>query len=480
MRKIVFLLVLIFTCFNVQAQVQKHRLFVLTDIGNEPDDTQTMVRLLLYSNVIDIEGLAASTSTHMKHNVNPQILNQLITAYGKVRPNLLKHQEGYPTEEYLKSIVKRGPAVYGMEAVGKKKDSEASEFLIKCLEKDDPRPLWISAWGGTNILAQALYKLKDKKSKKQLEKLVAKLRVYTISDQDDAGCWIRTNFPDLFYICSPVNYVQSTWLGFNREVKGINNETISYEWLRDNIMQGHGPLGALYPEVSFGMEGDTPSWLNLIPNGLNNPEHPNWGGWGGRYELGTPNVDLSTIHDGVEHTPETRPIWTDTQDTYKPYDNKKSFFVQMRDTTKFTSHFATIFRWRDETQNDFAGRMLWCTKSFEEANHNPVPVLNIPDELVVYGGDVMELDCSNSYDPDGDALSAYWFQYTEAGTCKESLLGTHAPNQKYMHDVVVPDVKEACTIHLILRLTDMGTPAMTSYKRVIFNVLPASSRGKKK
>jgi hypothetical protein len=92
----------------------------------------------------------------------------------------------------------------------------------------------------------------------------------------------------------------------------------------------------------------------------------------------------------------------------------------------------------------------------------------------------MELDCSNSYDPDGDALSAYWFQYTEAGTCKESLLGTHAPNQKYMHDVVVPDVKEACTIHLILRLTDMGTPAMTSYKRVIFNVLPASSRGKKK
>ena len=93
MRKILLFLVFVFACFAVQAQEQKHRLFVLTDIGNEPDDTQSMIRLLLYSNVIDIEGLAASTSTHMKHNVNPQILNQLITAYGKVRPNLLKHQQ---------------------------------------------------------------------------------------------------------------------------------------------------------------------------------------------------------------------------------------------------------------------------------------------------------------------------------------------------------------------------------------------------
>jgi len=36
----------------------------MTDIGNEPDDSQTMVRLMLYSNVIDIEGLVASTSIH--------------------------------------------------------------------------------------------------------------------------------------------------------------------------------------------------------------------------------------------------------------------------------------------------------------------------------------------------------------------------------------------------------------------------------
>jgi len=40
----------------------KHRLVVITDIGNEPDDFMSMVRLMLYTNQIDVEGLIASTS----------------------------------------------------------------------------------------------------------------------------------------------------------------------------------------------------------------------------------------------------------------------------------------------------------------------------------------------------------------------------------------------------------------------------------
>src|ERR1035438_421861 len=39
------------------------RVMVISDIGNEPDDQMSLVRLLLYSKEMEIEGLIASTST---------------------------------------------------------------------------------------------------------------------------------------------------------------------------------------------------------------------------------------------------------------------------------------------------------------------------------------------------------------------------------------------------------------------------------
>ncbi len=39
--------------------VPRSRILVLTDMGNEADDSQTMVRLLMYANRFDIEGLIA-------------------------------------------------------------------------------------------------------------------------------------------------------------------------------------------------------------------------------------------------------------------------------------------------------------------------------------------------------------------------------------------------------------------------------------
>src|SRR3954470_6822323 len=75
------------------------RLVVLTDIGNEPDDQMSLTRLLLYSNQIDIEALVATTSTWQKTAVHPELARALIAAYGRVRPNLLAHASGWPTEE---------------------------------------------------------------------------------------------------------------------------------------------------------------------------------------------------------------------------------------------------------------------------------------------------------------------------------------------------------------------------------------------
>jgi hypothetical protein len=476
MRMMIWLLSFYSILFSqsLYAQVnQKNRVIILTDIEADPDDTQSMVRLLLYSNVIDIKGLIATTSVWKKTTVAPESIKRIIQAYSKIQPGLIRHEAGFPDTEVLLTKVKQGLAKYGLSGVGKGNDSEGSDWIIKVLEEKDDRPLWISVWGGVNTLAQALYKIEKTKSKSEARKLIARLRVYTISDQDDSGIWIRKNFPDLFYIVSPGDdYGSATWSAINSVIKGISNNKISNKWLMQNIQQGHGPLGAVYPDVSWGMEGDTPSWLTLIPNGLSNPEHPDWGGWGGRYELYKPDfAALKKGGSGVPFEQESREIWTNATDSFTPYLPAVYGRTIKADTASFTDNKVTLWRWRDDFQNDFAARMDWCTKSYEEANHPPVPILNNPEEISVKSGEGFVLGARESTDPDGDHLSFLWFNYPEAGTYKK-LIKLSSPENSSDVYVMAPEVDKKETAHFILKVTDNGKPQLSGYKRVIVNVLP--------
>ncbi|MDP2059553.1 MAG: DUF1593 domain-containing protein, partial [Flavobacteriaceae bacterium] len=304
---------------------EKPRVFVLTDIENEPDDAMSMVRFLVYANQYDVEGLAATTSIHQQKRIAPERIRQIAEAYGKVRDNLEKHEAGFPTIEYIRSVITEGFPEYGMLAVGEGKDSPASELLIKVVDKNDPRPLWVPVWGGPNVLAQALWKVRETRSKEQLAKFVSKIRVYAISDQDDSGPWMRKEFPELFYIVSPGfnaggAYHHATWSGisgdyFHARCDGADFTLVTNEWLDRNIRK-KGPLGAEYPHWEFLMEGDTPSFLNLINNGLSDPEHPDWGGWGGRYEFYTPRMQKWHLYA------ETRPFWSDADDEVLGIDSR--------------------------------------------------------------------------------------------------------------------------------------------------------------
>lgn len=463
---------------GVLAQLKaKHRLIVLSDIEADPDDSQTLIRLLLYSNQIDIEGLIATTSVHQKMRVAPETIRKIIDGYNKVQPNLLRHEQGYPVAQALMSVVKQGLPVYGMEGVGKGKDSEGSEWIIRALEKDDNRPVWISVWGGSNCLAQALWKIKDSNSAADAKKLIAKLRVYTISDQDDTGYWLRKNFPDLFYIVSPGNYGTSTWVAISQVVKGANNEVISNNWLAENIQQRHGPLGSLYPDVAYGMEGDTPSWLMLILSGLNDHAIPNYGSWGGRYELYQPEPSKTPVPPiftgGGPYEPETRSIWTNADDKFTPRIPNKFGRAIRQDSVSYNDNQVTLWRWREDFQNDFAARMDWCAKSFEEANHPPVVMVNGPEEFTVKSGEFFKLDADGTHDPDGDNLSYWWFQYPEAGSYKGIVnFGMYAENLYNIHTIKAPEVTSPQTVHFILKVTDKGKPQLSRYKRVIVSVVP--------
>jgi hypothetical protein len=466
MRKIIE--VLLFVAIPVlgfaQQGNQKSRVIVLTDIENEPDDAQSMVRFLTYSNQWDVEGLIATTSVHKKNNVAAWRIREIVEAYGKVRKNLLLHEKGYPETEYLLSIIKEGYSAFGMEAVGPGMDSEGSEWIIRTVDKNDPRPVWITVWGGPNCLAQALWKVKMTRSPRELDKFVSKIRVYTISDQDDSAPWIRKNFPDLFYVASPGyhakgGYHYATWTGisgdkFHGRFQGADFSMVDNPWLDEHVRKV-GPLGAQYPKTEFLMEGDSPSFLYLIDNGLGNPEHPDYGSWGGRYEFYTPRP-MKWFYE-----PETRPFWSNAVDE-----------VVGVDGNFYSGYKETIWRWRQAYQNDFAARMQWTVKPFKQANHPPKAVLAHANELRAVSGETVNLSAEGSSDPDGNQLSFEWIHYREAGTYAGSRTLMIKENNKKNASIVVPIVEKPETIHIVLAVTDNGTPALTRYQRVIIVAFP--------
>ncbi|MBX2842342.1 MAG: DUF1593 domain-containing protein [Flammeovirgaceae bacterium] len=451
---------------------EKNRLIILTDIGGDPDDQMSMVRLMTYANHFDIEGLIATPHSG-EDPVEPEYIENIVKAYGKVRDNLAIHEPGYPSEAYLLERISEGHELDGMDGVGEGKDSPGANLLIKAVDQEDERPLWVAVWGGPNVLAQALWKVRETRSPEELAKFVSKLRVYAISDQDNSGPWIRKQFPDLFYIVTPgVNagggFHHATWIAiggdkFHGRFDGADFSLVTNEWLDKNVRR-KGPLGAIYPHWKFMMEGDTPSFFYLINNGLSSPEHPDWGGWGGRYELYTPKMEKWFLE------PETRPIWTNVQDEVLGFDGEWH-----------TSNHATIWRWRSEYQNDFSARMDWTIKPYDEANHPPVIKLDHPEYIIAKPGEQVELSATNTTDPDGDAVSYEWFCYEEAGTraMSNSSTGVKHDIQNFDQPKASLKVKTSRvmppgtgTMHIILAVTDHGKPRLTRYKRVIIDVKP--------
>jgi hypothetical protein len=213
--------------------------------------------------------------------------------------------------------------------------------------------------------------------------------------------------------------------------------------LRRDLLTGHGPLGALYPTntTHWQKEGDTMTFLYLVPTGMNDPEQPTWGSWAGRYGR---NESLAGRNC----------FWANQTDAWRGSTNRDN----------------TLARWAADLQNDFRARLDWCVKPFAEANHPPVVRVHDATRRAVKSGDVVTLDARASSDPEGQPLRFEWFVYREGGTCREEvkLEGAGSPVAR----LIAPRVLAPAEIHVILAVRDGGDPPLARYARIIITAEP--------
>lgn len=252
----------------------RHRVMVSTDIGGtDPDDFQSMVHLLLYADVLDLEGLVSSPfGPGRKHHILG-----VLDLYGQDFPHLTSHSGRYPEPAALRRITKQG-AVESHGAAGYAAATEGSRWIIECARRPDPRPLYVLVWGGIDDLAQALHDAPD---------ILPKLRVYFIGGPNkmwsvDAYHYIEQHHPKLWMIEANSTY-RGWFVGGNQTGEWGNSAFVS------SHLAGRGALGSYFATLLKGTikMGDSPSVGFLLRGTPGNPSQPGWGGrfvrmWDGR------------------------------------------------------------------------------------------------------------------------------------------------------------------------------------------------------
>ncbi|WP_417849397.1 DUF1593 domain-containing protein [Thalassoglobus sp.] len=327
----------LFLVANAALQAEERpRLCILTDIGGDPDDQQSMIRLMVYANQFEIEGLVATASGTPGElkvaTTRPDLIRQIVNAYGQVRQNLLNHENNWPETDSLLRLIKTGNPNRGRDHIGAKHDTEGSKWLVERIDAGSPEhPLNISIWGGQTDFAQALWRIKHDRGDAGLAEFVKRFRVFDIADQDGIADWMRSEFPGMFYILSDARPQHDKREASFRGMYLTGDESLtSRDWIEKHI-RSTGPLGQLYPTKTWTApnrhscmkEGDTPSWFFFLPLGGNDPSHPKQPGWGGEY------IKSSTG-------------WY--RDRY-----------QMGNDPRLS-----VSRWRGDFQKDFAERISWC------------------------------------------------------------------------------------------------------------------------
>lgn len=494
---------------------------VITTDG-EVDDMNSFMRFLYYTNEIDVDGIVYTSSVHHwkgdgEHTLqealdagiitsfrgqtagtpahsadattwrwNPDAwIEEKISLYGDILPNLQTHDPNFPSEDELLSKVAVGNINFENDF---STDTEGSDLIKDILLDDDPRDVWLQAWGGQSTIARALVSIEEEYAdtphwEAVRQKVIDKAVIATISNQDNAYAdYIGAAWPEIRVY--NWGFTFTTWVGGAQFNTSIPEETKAYyraPYFTENVKFDHGPLLDTYhligdgqyltgesdapgwqpgragidndlaewrmfdfvgPFQKFDMigEGDTPAFLPLIDTGLRTLGDVGFVGWGGRFES-TPDA----------------PNRFGPQADLNPYtDTARSDY--------------SLFRWVPDAANDFAARADWGVASaYADANHEPTASVAEGVDVNLVPGQEFTLHGS-AVDPDGDDVATTWWQYREAGTYggEVALAGADSGAVSF---TVPEDAEPGDTIHLILEAKDAGTPTLKHWQRVVVTVV---------
>ena len=510
----VMLLSLSFHDTNAQTPSLQVKPRIVVTADPELDDNNSLIRFLLYSSDLQIEGLVyASSQFHWKGDgkgtkwfvpgreyarfgldtcpclswrwaKDERFIHDAVDAYAKVYPNLKVHSPDYPSPNELQSKIRYGNIEFDGDY---SKNSPGSDLIRSLILDDKPGPLFITAWGGQSTIARALKAIEEQyKNTTQWEALKNKIERKVVllpsGDQDDTyALYIEPNWPGIEYrqFKGGPNFGYAAQLGAKKE----DSVYLTAAWMKENVSD-RGPLGALYrvwgdgkqmvkgdrldffgfagytadqlkqmgyvvwmPPQAKGSwlgEGDDPTFMNMLGNGLRAFEDDAYGGWGGR-STGQVGIGFAISSSDTSAQSLANTLGAMNRNAGNKYPN---FFPA--------------------AQRDFAARLKWSvTPQYKNANHEPVVRIEGPLQVMASAGEKIRLNGVVS-DSDGDAVTTKWWQF-EVGSYPKQVTILNATSQKA--EVLIPnDAVPGQTIHLILEASDNGLPALTRYQRVIITI----------
>lgn len=515
---------LLMLCFSTnqalgQSSVKaKPRIIITAD--PELDDNNSLIRFLLYSSDVDVEGLIYASSgfhwkgdgkgtkwfvpnreyvrfgldtcpcTSWRWDKDERFIHDAVAAYEKVYPNLKIHNPNYPTPSFLKSKIRFGNIEFDGEI---SKNTEGSDLIKSLILDDKSGQLFITAWGGQSTIARALKSIQEQYEYTTewdniRRKINRKVVLLPSGDQDDTyATYIKPNWADIEYR----QFSEGPNYGYGAQLRAKQEDSIylTAPWIKENVSD-KGPLGQLYrvwgdgkqmvkgdkldyfglsgyttadlrkqgyavwmppqPKNTWLGEGDNPTFMNMLDNGLRAYEVGFYGGWGGRVNSKRAAMNFSAPAD----TSANAMIHLISAANNDPT-NKNA------DTLPFPNFFP-------QAQRDFASRLKWSvTPQYANANHEPVVGLENPSTIMASAGEKIRLNGTVS-DPDGNTVSTRWFALN-VGTYPHKVTILN-PNALRTAIEIPKDAVAGQTIHLIFEGTDNGTPSLTRYQRVVITV----------
>jgi hypothetical protein len=531
MKNIGFLCLIYITIFIslvrsplVNSQTKELNTGMRTIVTTDPelDDNNSLIRLLLYSNEIQLEGLITSSGgAHWKGDGKGTIyqgeteadrfgldlcpckewrwydqhIQDVVDAYGKIYDNLKVHDPRYPEPEKLRSLIRVGNIAFPGDISA---PSAGSKLIKDALLDNQPGKIFLQAWGGPSTIARALLSIEEEYADTEhwqaVHKKISQKAIITAFGEQDSSYrdYIVKSWPDIQFW----QLATHIWGYGTRDVVLHGDEKyLSAEWMQKNV-SSKGKLGESYRVWGDGkqmVEGDI--FDHFEYRGLTKSELEGRGQivWtpiqkpGAFISEGDTSAFLNLLDNGLRSYQHpgwggwggravqggSNFLWGAAGGQLANNDVNESKWEGMKavDYNEFNGARAdyAAARWFAAAQNDFAARLNWSiTDEYKKANHHP-EIQAVPQSINVLPGKQLELRALVS-DPDGDTIELHWWQYREAGTYPESV-SIAKFHQKTATVTIPPDAQPGQSIHVILEATDNGRPALKRYHRVVLNVV---------